>query len=102
MMRRLLALLLLMLLPVCAVLAEDAPDPGSIVGKVVTQKGSLNLRAKLGEKSKVVTTIPNGTCVLVTEEGAEWCEVAWNNRTGYCKTAFLVLLREADPATLQG
>lgn len=99
-MRRFVTAALLMLLLVCVAFAEDAPAANVIVGKVVTEKGSLNLRAKASDKSKVVTTIPNATCILVTEEGPDWCQVQWNDRVGYCKTAFLVMFREADPGLL--
>ena len=54
----------------------------------------------LGPKERVIGEIPNGTCILVTKEADDWCEVSWNGQTGYCKTEFLILYRGADLSLL--
>ncbi len=81
-----------------ASLAEESP--AGTVAKVTTKKGPLKLRASDSDRSRVLCEIPNGTCVLVTEEGDDWCRVAYRDRDGWCKTGFLTLLRSADPAML--
>ena len=77
---------------------EEQPD--SIAAKVSTEKGALKLRKTAGLKGKVIGEIPNGTCILVTKEAEDWCEVSWNGQTGYCKTEFLILYRGADLSLL--
>ena len=103
MMRKGLAgLIILMLLFTAAfplsVHGEEQPD--SIAAKVSTEKGALKLRKTAGPKGKVIGEIPNGTCILVTKEAEDWCEVSWNGQTGYCKTEFLILYRGADLSLL--
>ena len=92
------ALLLTCLLAAAA--AETAPESTGVVAKVTTKKGPLKLRAKGSEKSRTLAEIPNGTCLLVTEEDETWCKVTWNGRTGYSKTQYLTLLRNADQSIL--
>ena len=92
-----LMILLTAALPLSA-FGEEKPD--GIAAKVTTEKGALKLRKAAGPKEKVIGEIPNGTCILVCHEGDDWCEVSWNGQTGYCKTEFLVLYREADLSLL--
>ncbi len=80
--------------------AGGEEKPGGIAAKVTTEKGALKLRNAAGPKGKVIGDIPNGTCLLVTQEAEDWCEVSWNGQTGYCKTQFLVLYRGADLSLL--
>ena len=72
-----------------------------IVAKVTTKKGPLKMREKEGGKGRVLTEIPNGTCILVLQEDEISCRVSYQDQTGYCKTEFLTLLREADPSILE-
>ena len=81
--------------PVCG---EEKAD--GFPAKVATEKGALKMRKTADKKGKVIGEIPNGTCILVTGEDGEWCEVSWSNKTGYCKAEFLVLFREADLSLL--
>lgn len=87
------------LVPVSAEETNPAEKAG-LVGKVTTQKGSLNMRRKADAQSAVCTEIPNGACLLVLEEGQEWCLCQWNGKTGYCSAAFLTILRDADVSLL--
>ena len=75
-------------------------EQGGFVAKVTTQKGPLKLRAGAGSKARVLDEIPNGTCVLVTEEGATWCQVDYRGQSGYCRTEYLTFLRGADLSLL--
>jgi len=100
---RILALLTALLL-VCfsiVIYAEEQEEsfPG-IVAKVTTPKGPLKMRAKASGKSRVVCSVPNGTCLLVQEEDENWCLCRWDGKTGYCYTGYLTMLREADPGML--
>ncbi len=77
-----------------------AEEQTAVVAKVTTEKGSLKLRATADSKGRVLDEIPNGTCVLATEEGGTWCRVVYKDQAGYCRTSFLILLREADTSLL--
>jgi hypothetical protein len=44
---------------------------------------TVNLRSGPGTDSEIVTTIPAGSTVRVTGCSGEWCEVTWNDRSGY-------------------
>jgi uncharacterized protein YraI len=44
---------------------------------------TVNLRSGPGTDSEIITTIPAGSTVRVTGCSGEWCEVTWNDRSGY-------------------
>lgn len=91
---------LLILFIMLAPFSEAEEKPG-IVAKVTTaNRGPLKLRAEESQKSRVLTEIPNGTCILVEREGETWCRVNYQDQEGYCKTEFLIFLRDADPSML--
>ena len=102
-MKRLCCLLAAAVLLFAAAGTVSAEEGGStgIVAKVTTKKGPLKLRASADGKGRVLTEIPNGTCILVTQEGEAWCRVSYRDRTGWCKTEFLTMLRNADPSMLE-
>lgn len=80
--------------------AVGEENPAGMAAKVSTEKGALKMRKTSSPKGKVIGEIPNGTCILVTEEAEDWCKVSWNGQIGYCKTEFLILYREADLSLL--
>lgn len=80
---------------------SSAEDHLGIVAKVTTKKGPLKMRESADTKGRVLTEIPNGTCILVLQEDEIWCQVSYQDQPGYCRTEFLTLLREADPAMLE-
>ena len=81
---------------------SEAEEKTEIIAKITTEnRGPLKLREKESRKSQVLTEIPNGACVLVTEEGETWCRVIYQGLEGYCMTEFLSFLREADPSMLE-
>jgi hypothetical protein len=80
---------------------SPAEESTGIVAKVTTKKGPLKMREKAGGEGRVLTEIPNGTCILVLQEDEIGCKVLYQDQTGYCKTEFLTLLREADPSMLE-
>ena len=77
-----------------------AEEKAGVVAKVATKKGPLKMRVSASEKSRVTDEIPNGTCILVLQEDDQWCQVSYQEKKGYCKTEFLIILRDADPAML--
>jgi uncharacterized protein YraI len=100
-MKKLLAVLFSAIMILMAAGASSAEGNPGTVAKVTTKKGPLKMRAAAEEKGRVLTEIPNGTCILVLQEEEGWCRVSYRDQTGYCKTGFLTLLREADPAMLE-
>ena len=81
--------------------ASSAEGNPGIVAKVTTKKDPLKMRETANEKGRVLTEIPNGTCILVLQEDKIWCQVSYQDQPGDCRTEFLTLLREADPAMLE-
>ena len=59
------------------------------VAYVSTGGGSLNLRAAGRSSAQVISTIPNGAQLIVTERGSAWCAVIYNGTAGYVMTSFL-------------
>ena len=80
-----------------AVCEESQTD---MVAKVTTGKGPLRMRAKASTKGAIVQEVPNGTCLLVKSEGADWSLCEWNGKSGYCDNAYLTFLRGADVTLL--
>jgi Bacterial SH3 domain len=44
---------------------------------------TVNLRSGPGTDSEIITTIPAGSTVRVTGCSGEWCEVTWNDHSGF-------------------
>ncbi|HMA71514.1 MAG TPA: SH3 domain-containing protein [Xanthobacteraceae bacterium] len=44
---------------------------------------TVNLRSGPGTDSEIITTIPAGSTVRITNCSGEWCEVTWNEHSGY-------------------
>ena len=84
----------------CILLLPPAAGGAEEIAKVTTAQGPLKLRASASADARVLCEIPNGTCMQLLEEGADWCRVCWNDQTGYCSAAYLTLLRNADAALL--
>jgi hypothetical protein len=95
------ALLLAVFFTVYACSEEPAETGAGIVAKVTTKKGPLKMRARASARGRVISSVPNGTCLLVLEEDENWCLCRWDGKTGYCGTAYLTMLREADPGILK-
>lgn len=60
-----------------------------ITATVVTTGGSLNLRFTANSTAQVLTTIPNGAKITVTQQGPSWCAALYNGFAGYVMTEFL-------------
>ena len=100
--KRVLCLAISLLVILMLVSFSEAEEKAGIVAKVTTaNKGPLKLRTEASQKCRVIDEIPNGTCVLVVEEGESWCRLVYQGQEGYCMTEFLILLRGADPSMLE-
>lgn len=56
---------------------------------VTTSGGSLNLRSSPRAGTAVLTTIPNGTALMITQNLGDWCATSYAGKTGYVMTEFL-------------
>jgi len=63
----------------------------SIPAQVTAQDG-LNLRDYCSKDAKVLLEIPADAYVRVIQEGEEWCQVIYEEETGYCMTKYLKLI----------
>ncbi|HPS81132.1 MAG TPA: SpoIID/LytB domain-containing protein, partial [Candidatus Limiplasma sp.] len=61
----------------------------STTATVATQSGSLNMRQEGSAGSTVLTTIPKGVTVTVTNRGDTWSAVTYGSYSGYVMSAFL-------------
>ncbi len=66
----------------------------------VQAKGGLNLRKEPDKSSKALTTIPNGTAVVVTAWADNgWAQVTYKGHTGWCSGTYL---KDEKPASQSG
>lgn len=85
--------------PSAAPIVSSAPSSG-ITAYVNTGGGSLNLRAQANTDGTILDTIPNGTKILVVQQGPTWCAVYYNGIYGHVMSSFLMLmLPTATPTT---
>ena len=77
--------------------APEIPE-GTVLAKVTTQSGSLNLRAGSSTSHRVLTTVPRNQIIPIYEKGANWCKTAYGSHEGYVMTSFLTFL-ENETAT---
>lgn len=61
----------------------------SLTAIVATQSGSLNMRMEGRAGSTILTTIPKGATVMVTNRGDTWCGVTYGGYSGYVMTVYL-------------
>ncbi len=74
-----------------------APATGTVLyATVTTASGSLNLRQDALPGSPVLTRIPKGTTIQITERLAAWSKATYVGQTGYVMNAFLTF---ADTAS---
>lgn len=67
----------------------DTQTPSVRTAIVTTEYGSLNMRAQASAGSQILTTIPRGALVEITQEGSVWCGVRYNGISGYSMTCYL-------------
>lgn len=57
--------------------------------KVVTGKGTLNMRADATDDAKVLKKIPNGSIVNILADQDDWTIIFYERQIGFVKTCFL-------------
>ena len=82
----------------------DTQTPAVRTAIVTTEYGSLNMRAQASAGSQILTTIPRGALVEVTQEGSVWCGVRYNGISGYSMTCYLTFTDggSATPSVPEG
>ncbi len=75
----------------------NVPENPGMNAIVNTNSSALNLRAEASTGSAILTQIPKGASVIVTEYGEEWCAITWGEWKGYVKTEYLLIEEEETP-----
>lgn len=84
--------------------ATPSPTPtaaattGAITAIVSTAGGSLNLRADMLPGSRILTRIPNGTTITVSQKLEAWSETTYAGSTGYVMNTFLTFPADESAA----
>lgn len=60
-----------------------------ILGRVMSGGTFLNLRAYCSLDARVIDEMPQYMYVVITKAGDDWCEVIYEDKTGYCLTKYL-------------
>ncbi len=79
---------------------EQTSNPAVLTARVTTSGGSLNLRDQ--PNGNVLVRIPPNEIVTVSQKGADWCYLRYNNVDGYAMTAYLTFIQsgaQADTGT---
>ena len=88
-----------------AVQPESTPTPvyhaseGGETARVITEKGSLNLRKEPKSNAKVLCTIPQNDQVVIIEPGKTWTKIVYEGIQGYAMTKFLSIEAKTVPTT---
>ncbi len=72
---------------------------GALTAIVSTESGSLNLRADMLPGSRILTRIPKGTTVTITQKLSAWSEAVYEGYTGYVMNSFLTFAGDAGTVT---
>lgn len=70
---------------------EICQCPTDIVGEVITMGGRLNVRSEPNINSSIITQLPVGTKVKVTECAGKWYKIIFNNVEGYVFKHYIAL-----------
>ncbi|MBR6809527.1 MAG: SH3 domain-containing protein, partial [Clostridia bacterium] len=60
-----------------------------VLARVNTDGSFLNLREYCSTDAAVLKEIPQGTYVVITKVGSDWCEVIHEDKKGYCLEKYL-------------
>ena len=60
-----------------------------VLARVNADGSFLNLREYCSLDAAVLKEIPQGTYVVITKVGSEWCEVIHEDKMGYCLEKYL-------------
>lgn len=75
-------------------IVQPSVPASGLTAVVTTEYGSLNLRAQARAGSRVLTTIPRGATIDVTQRGSTWCGVTYAGVSGYVMSEFLTFANE--------
>ena len=67
------------------------PNEQAKTGKVNTPGSTLNVRSGPGTTYSTLGSLNNGVTIAVTTENSAWYKFAFNGRTGYVSSAYIVL-----------
>ena len=80
---------------------EPTPAQTAVVGNVPAgRRQEVNLRKRPSTLSALVDRVPCGDVVEVINKGEEWSLIAWNGKTGYMMTEFLIFTGDDIPDEL--
>lgn len=65
-------------------------------GTYTVTASSLNMRSGPGTGYSIVTKIPNGTVVTVTETGDGWAKLSYGSYSGYCSMDYLIPCTDSE------
>ncbi len=71
------------------VLAIFACSADAVEAGTVNTSNGLRLRSAASTSSDTISVLPNGSEVIITEFGTEWCKVSCGSKEGYMSTAYL-------------
>lgn len=77
--------------------AINTPPSNPITGSnMYRTTANLNIRNGRGTGNKILTTMPKGTEVSVSEINGGWGKITWNNITGYSSMQYLSLIQTSS------
>ncbi len=74
---------------------ESSAQPSDYVPGTYITTGALNLREGPTTSTPVLTSIPKGTTIEVTEVNGKWGKTTYNGKTGYCGLSYTKLVTPA-------
>lgn len=89
------------------VVPTPTPQPGGIVGNIITTIGSLNVRSTPSLNASVLTRLNNSGVIfpykgIVTGGGKQWYHIVYNNQSAYIVTTFATVTGASLPTTPPG
>ncbi|MDD3336543.1 MAG: SH3 domain-containing protein [Eubacteriales bacterium] len=81
---------------------SPAPTNGAVYAVVSTASGSLNMRMDAFPGSPVLTRIPRGETILVTQRLSAWSQTVYNGQTGYVMNTYLRFAQDQPAASGSG
>ena len=79
---------------------SDTPDDAQLTAVVTTEKGSLNLRKSDSTTSSVLTTIPRGATIQISQRGYSWSKTTYGGFTGYVMNKYLRFEDDSTPTPI--
>lgn len=70
---------------------EENNSRNTLIGIVITEKDSLNVRTSPSIDSHKIGTVPKGSQVSIIAENGDWYEIEYNNSTGFVSKKYIRL-----------